>query len=62
MSERKDDNLRSPHLDVNEDKMYDSRIAGNYDLHDLAHSTVQDRRSKVSCTERTTRSRVVRAA
>lgn len=51
MSESKDgdDNgRRSPHMDVSEDKMYDSRLRGNYDLHDLAHSSAdQDRQRKV---------------
>lgn len=50
MSESKDGGgSRAPHLDVSEDKMYDSRLRGNYDLHDIAHTpTHQDRRqSKV---------------
>lgn len=51
MSESKDggdDGRRSPHMDVSEDKMYDSRLRGDYDLHDLAHSPAdQDRHRKV---------------
>lgn len=52
MSESKDGgegSRQSPHMDVSEDKMYDSRLRGNYDLHDLAHSSAeQDRQRKVS--------------
>ena len=51
MSESKagdDGGRRSPHMDVSEDKMYDSRLRGDYDLHDLAHSSAdQDRQRKV---------------
>lgn len=50
MSESKDGGgSRAPHLDVSEEKMYDSRLRGEYDLHDMAHSpTNQDGRySKV---------------
>lgn len=40
---------RAPHLDVSEDKMYDSRLRGDYDLHDLAHSpSNQEQRQKVT--------------
>lgn len=55
MSESKDggdDGRRSPHMDVSEDKMYDSRLRGDYDLHDLAHSPAdQDRHRKKSYLE-----------
>lgn len=56
MSESKDSDGRgggrAPHLDVSEDKMYDSRLRGDYGLHDLAHSpSNQDQRQKVGATE-----------
>lgn len=57
MSEGKDGGRRSPHLDVSEDKMYDSRLVGNYDLHDIAHSPAHGRRGTkvrtVECVEYT---------
>lgn len=40
---------RAAHLDVSEDKMFDSRLRGDYGLHDLAHSpSNQDQRQKVT--------------
>lgn len=50
MSESKDGGNwgGAPHLDVSEDKMYDSRLRGDYDLHDMVHSpNNQDRQQKV---------------
>lgn len=50
MSESKDGGSRgrsSPHLEVNEDKMYESRLRGNYELHDLAHSPSRHGEQKV---------------
>lgn len=40
MSESKDGGggSRAAHLDVSEDRMYDSRLRGDYELHDMAHS------------------------
>lgn len=34
---------RAPYLDVSEDKMYDSRLRGDYELHDYAHSPSNQR-------------------
>ncbi|CAM9191239.1 unnamed protein product [Ectocarpus sp. 6 AP-2014] len=34
---------RAPYLDVSEDKMYDSRLRGDYELHDYAHSPTNQR-------------------
>lgn len=53
MSESKDSGdgrggSRAPHLDVSEDKMYDSRLRGDYGLHDLAHSPSNQDQRKVT--------------
>ena len=49
MSESKDsdEGPRSPHLEVNEDKMFESRLRGDYGLHDRAHTPTNQEGKKV---------------
>lgn len=49
MAERKESDMeqRAPYLEVSEDKMFDSRLRGDYELHDRVHTPTHREKEKV---------------
>lgn len=49
MAERKESDMeqREPYLEVSEDKMFDSRLQGDYELHDRVHTPTHREEEKV---------------